>query len=174
MPVYEREVVVDAPFDEVWEFHSGASGLEALTPDWMNLRIESSVGPDGEPDPDVLEAGSRVESTVAPFGVAPRQRWVSAIVARAEGDGEAFFRDEMRQGPFPEWVHTHSFEAVDGGPESETSGTSSERRSDGGTRVHDHVEYELPVVRGLFGPLGWVGFEPMFRYRHRKTKELLE
>ncbi|QLH82667.1 SRPBCC family protein [Halosimplex pelagicum] len=157
MPVYEREVVVDAPFEDVWKFHSGASGLEALTPDWMNLRVESSVGPDGDPDPDVLEAGSRVESTVAPFGVAPRQRWVSAIVAREEGDGQAFFRDEMRAGPFPEWVHTHSFEAVDGG-----------------TRVHDHVEYELPVVRGLFGPLGWVGFEPMFRYRHRKTKELLE
>ncbi|WP_135364076.1 SRPBCC family protein [Halosimplex halophilum] len=157
MPVYERETVVDAPFEEVWEFHSRASGLEALTPDWMRLRVESSVGPDGEPDPEVLETGSKVEATVAPFGVAPRQRWVSYIAAREEGDGEALFRDEMLRGPFPEWVHTHSFEAVEGG-----------------TRVHDRVEYELPVVRGLLGPLGRIGFEPMFRYRHRKTRELLE
>ncbi|WP_123538837.1 SRPBCC family protein [Halosimplex salinum] len=157
MPVYERETVVDAPFEAVWDFHSRPSGLEALTPDWMHLRVESAVGPDGDPDPDVLDTGSKIESTIAPFGVAPRQRWVSYIAAREESDGEGVFRDEMMRGPFPKWVHTHTFEAVDGG-----------------TRIHDHVEYELPVVRGLLGPLGWVGFEPMFRHRHRKTKELLE
>jgi ligand-binding SRPBCC domain-containing protein len=174
MPVYERETVVDAPFEDVWDFHSRGSGLEALTPDWMHLRVESTVGPDGEPDPDVLEAGSVVESTIAPFGVAPRQRWVSAITAREESDGEAFFRDEMRRGPFPKWVHTHTFQAVEGGPASETSGTASASSADGATRIHDHVEYELPVVRGLLGPIGRIGFEPMFRHRHRKTKELLE
>ncbi|WP_436928049.1 SRPBCC family protein [Halosimplex amylolyticum] len=157
MPVYERETVVDAPFEEVWAFHSHHSGLEALTPDWMHLRVESAVGPDGEPDPETLETGSKIVSTIVPFGVAPRQRWISYVAAREEGDGTAMFRDEMMRGPFPKWVHTHTFEAVDGG-----------------TRVHDRVEYELPVVRGLLGPLGWIGFEPMFRYRHRKTRELLE
>lgn len=157
MPVYERETVVDAPFEAVWQFHSHHSGLEALTPDWMNLRVESSVGPDGEPDPETLEAGSRIESTITPFGVVPRQRWVSVITARDEYDGRGVFRDEMEAGPFPHWVHTHTIEAVEGG-----------------TRVHDHVEYELPVVRGLLGPVGRIGFEPMFRYRHRTTKELLE
>jgi hypothetical protein len=30
------------------------------------------------------------------------------------------------------------------------------------------------VVGDLFGPLGWVGFEPMFRDRHRRTKRILE
>ncbi|WP_459192620.1 SRPBCC family protein [Halosimplex sp. J119] len=157
MPVYERETVVDASFDDVWEFHSTAAGLEALTPNWMRLRVESTVGPDGEPDPDVLDAGSKIEATIAPFGIAPRQRWTSHIVAREERDGQARFRDEMVHGPFPTWVHTHSFEGL------------GDR-----TRVRDHVEYELPVVGGLLGPLGWIGFEPMFRYRHRKTKELLE
>jgi ligand-binding SRPBCC domain-containing protein len=157
MPVYERETVVDARFEKVWDFHSRSSGLEALTPDWMNLRVESAVGPDGELDPEILETGSKVESTIAPFGVAPRQRWISYIVAREEGDGEAMFRDEMLRGPFPKWVHTHTFEAVEGR-----------------TLIHDHVEYELPVVRGLLGPLGWIGFEPMFRHRHKTTKQLLE
>ncbi|MFC7194179.1 SRPBCC family protein [Halosimplex aquaticum] len=174
MPVYERETVVGAPFEEVWAFHSHHSGLEALTPDWMHLRVETAVGPDGEPDPETLEPGATIESTIAPFGVAPRQRWVSRIVAREEREGTATFSDEMVRGPFPKWVHTHTFEAVDGGAASESSGTSSERSSDGGTRIHDRVEYELPVVRGLLGPLGSIGFEPMFRYRHRKTKELLE
>jgi len=157
MPVYERETVVEAPFEDVWDFHSRSSGLEALTPDWMHLRVESAVGPDGELDPEILETGSKIESTIAPFGVAPRQRWISYIAAREHGDGEAMFRDEMTRGPFPHWVHTHTFEAVDGG-----------------TRIHDHVEYELPVVRGLLGPLGNLGFEPMFRHRHKTTRELLE
>jgi hypothetical protein len=38
------------------------------------------------------------------------------------------------------------------------------------------VEYELPggALGRAVSPLGWVGFEPMFRGRHKKTKELLE
>jgi len=68
MPVYERSTHVDAPFDDVWAFHSRGSGLEALTPDWLHLRIEESTGPDGQPDPDVLEEGATIVSSVRPFG----------------------------------------------------------------------------------------------------------
>jgi ligand-binding SRPBCC domain-containing protein len=159
MPVYERDVYVDAPFDEVWAFHSNERGLIALTPGWMGLTVERTVGPDGEEDPETLLEGSRVVSTMKPLGVAPTQRWTSHIVAREEGDGTAMFRDVMEEGPFPHWVHTHRFDAVDGG-----------------TLVRDRVEYELPLgpLREALGPLGRIGLEPMFRYRHRKTKQLLE
>ncbi|WP_254273969.1 SRPBCC family protein [Haloarcula marina] len=160
MPVFEREVRVAAPLSEVWEFHSTGDGLVALTPDWMHLRIEETRGPDGDPDPEVLDAGSVVVSSIRPFGVGPRQRWVSEIVAREEDDGEAMFRDVMTEGPFPEWEHTHRF------------------RADGedATIVRDHVEYELPggPLGRAVGPLGFLGMEPMFRYRHRETKALLE
>ena len=160
MPVFEREVRVTAPLDEVWEFHATGDGLEALTPGWMNLRVEESRGPDGEPDPEVLETGSVVVSSVRPFGVGPRQRWVSEITARGESEDSAMFRDVMREGPFPHWSHTHRFRA----------------EGDQTTVVSDHVEYELPggPLGKLAGPFGVVGFEPMFRYRHRKTRELLE
>lgn len=159
METFERTVRVAAPLDEVWEFHSTSDGLVALTPDWMNIRIEEERGPDGEPNPDVLEAGSVVVSTVAPFGVLPRQRWVSEIVDRSREDGDAMFRDVMVEGPFPHWEHTHRFAAV--GDE---------------TVITDHVEYELPggPLGRAVGPLGFLGFEPMFRYRHRETKRLLE
>ena len=159
MSIYERETVVAASFETVWDFHSDERGLEALTPGWMNLRVESTTGPDGDPDPDVLEEGAVVESSVRPFGVGPRQRWVSHIVARREEDGRAVFRDVMAEGPFPHWEHTHRFEAVEGG-----------------TRVTDRVSYRLPggALGRAASPFAWVGFEPMFRHRHRRTKGLLE
>ncbi|WP_251342491.1 SRPBCC family protein [Haloplanus halophilus] len=159
MATYRRRTRVDAPLDSVWDFHSRVSGLEALTPDWLNLRIEAVRGPDGEPDPGILETGSRIDASIRPFGVGPRQRWTSVITDRVRDGASAYFRDEMVDGPFRRWEHTHRFFA-DGAK----------------TVVDDRVEYALP-----FGPLGEavaplarVGFEPMFRYRHRRTRALLE
>jgi ligand-binding SRPBCC domain-containing protein len=159
MAVYRRQVRVAAPFDEVWDFHSGVSGLEALTPGWMGLDVEAVRGPDGEPDPDVLETGSRIRMSMCPLGVGPKQEWVSRIVERERGDEQGFFRDDMEGGPFAKWVHTHRFVA-DGD----------------GTIVDDEVEYELPGggVGRAASPLARVGFEPMFVFRHRKTRQLLE
>lgn len=159
MATYRRETRVAAPLEDVWDFHSDVSGLEALTPAFMNLRVEGVTGPGGDPDPEVLEAGSRIDMSMRPFGVGPRQTWTSVITEREAGDGSAMFRDRMEGGPFPEWVHTHRFFA-DGDE----------------TLVVDSVDYRLPggPVGELVGPLGWVGFEPMFRYRHRRTRELLE
>lgn len=159
MHTYERTVRVDAPFEEVWRFHSTTAGLEALTPKWMRLGIESVTGPDGESDPDELDTGATVDASVQPFGIGPRQQWTSEIVARDRSAGSGYFRDTMRDGPFREWEHTHLFYA-----------------DDGQTVVRDHVEYELPLgpLDNLVGPLAVVGFEPMFRFRHRRTKDLLE
>ena len=163
MPSYVRETVVDAPLDDVWGFHSQIRGLEALTPDWMGLRVERVIGADGEPDPDRLDAGSEIALSMRPFDVGPRQHWTSVITEREHGDDTAFFRDEMVHGPFDRWVHTHAFFAD--GPE---------------TVVRDHVEYELPLAHRLGKlavatvPFSQAGFEAMFRQRHRTTKAQLE
>lgn len=160
MASYERETRVRAPFEEVWAFYSHVDGLEALTPGFLNLAVERVVGPDGTRDRDQeLVVGARVASSVQPFGVGPRQRWESEIVERERHDGAAYFVDEMVDGPFPEWRHTHSFYA------------------DGEfTTIRDHVRYRLPggPVGDAAGSLGRVGIEPMMRYRHRRTRELLE
>jgi ligand-binding SRPBCC domain-containing protein len=159
MPVYQRRTRVAAPFEEVWDFHSRASGLEALTPGWMNLRIESIRGPDGDPDPEILEAGAQIEASVRPLDVGPRQRWTSVILEREREGGSAYFRDEMADGPFRRWVHTHRF-----------------FDADGVTVVDDRVEYALPLgsLGDALGPLARLGLAPMFRFRHRRTRELLE
>lgn len=156
MPTYSRRTRVPAPLSDVWAFHSRVEGLETLTPDFLHLDIGPVRGPDGEPDPELLIEGSEIEMSLRPFGVLPRQRWVSEITEREEKAGRAWFRDEMHDGPFPHWVHTHLFFA-DGD----------------GTVVEDRVAYELPLgpLGRLFGPLGVLGFEPMFRDRHRRTRK---
>ncbi|QFU83426.1 SRPBCC family protein [Natronorubrum aibiense] len=165
MPSYDRRTTIDAPLEDVWQFHSRVSGLEAVTPDWMGLRVERVIGPDGEPDPDVLESGSEIALSMRPFGVGPRQHWTSLITDRDRSDGSAYFRDEMVHGPFDRWEHTHSFYA------------DGDR-----TVVHDHVDYTLPCggledVAGLgtgITAASQVGFDTMFRTRHRLTKAHLE
>lgn len=159
MPTYERRTRIDASLDDVWDFHSQISGLETLTPSWLRLRVESVVGPGGERHPDVLEEGSEVTLSMRPFGVGPRTAWTSRIVERERGDDAAYFRDEMVDGPFDRWLHTHAFYA-----------------DDGATIVRDRVEYALPggVLGDVLGPFARIGFEPMFRQRHRATKDALE
>ncbi|MDY6780759.1 MAG: SRPBCC family protein [Halobacteria archaeon] len=185
MPSFERETFVAAPFEDVWEFHSNIDGLESLTPGWMNLEVESVIGPEGDSDPEVLEEGSEARLSMKPLGVLPRTGWKSVIKERREpsemkdedGNSEggqeeaegvdadegaedtAYFVDEMVEGPFKRWVHTHSF-----------------RKEEAGTVVHDRVEYELPMwLLGRVGsPFFRVNLRMMFRYRHRKTKEILE
>jgi len=158
MAVYERSTRIRASFEDVWAFHESVAGVVAVTPDWFRLRVESVVGPDGTPDPDVLEVGAEVTLSIQPFGLGRRQRWTSRITAREREDGHGYFRDEMRAGPFRRWRHTHRFSAVPGG-----------------TRLTDHVEYALPLgpARGLSG-FAWPGFEFVFAARQRLTKQHLE
>ena len=161
MPTYRRTTRVPAPIEDVWAFHSTVDGLRELTPGWMNLRIGGVEGPDGSPDPAVLVAGSEIQMSIRPFRVGPRQRWTSRIVER-DPDGEttpersARFVDEMEDGPFRRWEHTHAFYAD--GEE---------------TLLVDTVAYRLPFgpLGDLAGPPAKVGFEGMFRDRHRRTVE---
>ncbi len=163
MATYRRETRVPAPIEDVWAFHATIDGLRELTPEWMNLRIDAVEGPDGEPGPEVLKKGSRIRMSMRPFGVGPRQRWVSRIVDRKPDeepvDGSAYFIDDMVGGPFSRWVHTHAFYA-DGDE----------------TLLVDTVEYRLPL--GPLGtaatPVATVGFEGMFRDRHRRTRDRFE
>lgn len=156
MANYHRQVRVAAPLSEVWDFHSRIEGLTELTPEWMHMEVEGVRGPDGEAAPEILEAGSQARLSVRPFGVGPRQRWTSKIVYRDEDEEHAVFRDTMEDGPFREWVHTHRFVAV----------------GDDETIIHDDVEYRLPLggLGDVAAAFAVVGFEPMFRYRHEKTK----
>lgn len=104
--VYTRESHVPAPLSEVWEFHTSVEGVTAVTPDWMRMRVDHVVGPDGEAGVDDLAAGSQVTLSVRPFGVGPRQRSTSRIVECDRAEDGAVLVDQMVDGPFSRWEHT--------------------------------------------------------------------
>jgi len=158
MATFERSTWIDAPLAEVWAFHATTDGLVHVTPDWLGLRVEGVDSPGEAYDAPELTAGAEVTLVVRPVGGGPRVRWTSRIVARERDDGRALFRDRMISGPFQTWIHTHRFAA-----------------EDGGTRMVDHVQFELPL-----GPLSGAsavalpGFELVFADRHRRTRTILE
>jgi len=147
MPIFERSFKVNAPLHEVAAFHDDPASLVAITPPPVRVTIQRFDKP--------VRAGSRVifRLGVGPFGVL----WDGII---AEHVDLSYFRDVQNKGPFGAWSHTHSFTA----------------EADG-TRVNDRVEYKPP-----FGSIGKL-IDPlvvrpsltfMFKYRARKTRELLE
>ena len=150
MAAFERSFVVRVPIGLVWDFHRDPVGLTKITPKPIRVQIEAYDFP--------IRKGSRVLLRVLVLGLIA-VRWNSQIT---EYVPLQHFTDEQikGQGPFKAWKHTHRFAAV----------------SDG-TRITDHVEYELPF--GLLGRMverviGRLLIGAMFTARAQATKAYLE
>ena len=149
-------MVFDAPLEQVWQLHTTGTGLAQLTPSVADLRIEAVRG--GESD-EPLPKGAELDISTNPARIGGRDHWTAVITESTADVDRALFRDEMREGPFPTWVHTHRFESV----------------YDDETVMRDRIEYRLPTVAGDFvSPLAVVGFEPVFAYRHWKARRILD
>lgn len=121
--------LVPADQDRVWDFFSRAQNLGRITPRSMSFEIHTE-------NPST-EAGSTIDYTVRPlFGIPTKWRTLIDAV-----DAPNSFRDIQEKGPYKSWVHEHRFTRVDGG-----------------VRVDDRVEYEMP-----FGPVGALGHRMVVR-----------
>jgi uncharacterized protein YbjT (DUF2867 family)/ligand-binding SRPBCC domain-containing protein len=114
---------VPADARRVWDFFSSATNLGRITPGSMGFEIHT-------PDPST-ESGSIIDYTIRPlFGIPTRwQTRIDAVEAPKR------FRDIQVKGPYKSWLHEHRFTEVDGG-----------------VRMDDRVDYEMP-----FGPVGALG-----------------
>jgi len=110
----ERELVVNAPRERVFEFFSDPSNLECLTPPWLHFRILT-----GELE---MRKGLTIDYRLRVRGVPVA--WRSEITA---WNPPLSFKDEQVRGPYRLWVHDHTFTPVEGG-----------------TRVTDRVRYAVP------------------------------
>ena len=154
MAVFQRQTRIAAPLERVWSFHSTIAGLERLTPSMADLRVEDIRLPEGS-EGDVLVEGTEIDLSVRPVPFGARTEFTSIIVEREEGDGEAFFIDEMRGGPMAEWRHVHSFTAA------------GEQ-----TLLDDHITFKTGHG-DLVDEATRLGMAVGFAYRHRRTREIL-
>jgi len=127
--------------EDVFAFFSDAHNLERLTPEWLNFQILSSLD-------EGIREGSLIDYKLRLRGVPIR--WQTEI---SVWEPSSRFVDEMRRGPYREWIHEHRFE-----------------ERDDGTLMTDEVRYAVPggglVHRLLVRP----DLERIFRYRREQLQ----
>lgn len=146
--VFEGEQELPLPLETVFAFFSTPHNLEAITPPWLNFKIES------QSTEEIVE-GTEFEYKLKIRGLPAR--WRSRIDL---WEPPYRFVDLQLSGPYALWHHTHSFERTEGG----------------GTRIHDRVRFALPM--GRLGDLvagAWVqrDVRKIFEYRAQRIEELL-
>ena len=117
-----REQFVARPIEEVFAFFSDAGNLQEITPPFLDFAILT-------PRPVAMRAGTLLDYRLKWHGVPIR--WRTEIL---EWSPPHRFVDLQIRGPYRLWHHTHTFEAVEGG-----------------TRMIDVVDYELPL--GVLGEI---------------------
>src|SRR5512142_3100165 len=140
--------VVPADLASTWAFFSDPRNLARITPPSMGFVIPRGL--------DETHEGQVIDYTVRPLaGIATT--WRTGIERVDPGRA---FTDVQLRGPYRRWIHTHTFTPVEGG-----------------TRVDDVVEYELP-----FGLLGRIAhslavrarLDEIFRFREQAIRSIFE
>ncbi len=144
---FEAEMWLPLPIREVFAFFTDVANLDRITPPWLHFHIVT-------PTPLVLQTGTRIDYQLRVKGIPIR--WRTEIL-----DWEPPYRfvDQQLKGPYRQWLHTHTF-----------------AEKDGGTMMHDRVEYAVPgwfleplLDRFFVGP----DIRKIFAYRQEKIQELL-
>ncbi len=139
--VFERTVPVPVPVQTLFAWHERPGAFVRLSPPWDAPRVlEQSGG---------IRDGATVTLRVHSGPLPTTWR----LVHRDYVPNRQFV-DELREGPFAHWVHTHTF-APDG-PDAST--------------LRDHIEYALPLGAlgdAVAGSFAESTLERVFRYRHQ-------
>ena len=141
----ERTTFLPRPRPEVFAFFSDAHNLERITPDFLRFHILT-------PDPIVMRPGARIDYELKLFFIP--LRWRTII---EEFVPDSHFVDVQLSGPYRTWRHRHTFSDAEGG-----------------TLMHDHLDYEIP-----FGPIGKVAralfvrrtLDSIFDHRNQAIQE---
>ena len=140
-----KKTRIDAPVEEVFKWHSRPGALERLSPPWDPVRVIERKGGINKGAKVVLE----MKAGHFPY------RW---IAEHSDYEENRMFRDRQVRGPFPHWVHTHSFEPDD--PE--------------GSFFEDRIDYALPFYpfgKLLGGAIVEAKLARIFKYRHATAIE---
>jgi ligand-binding SRPBCC domain-containing protein len=137
----ESDLWLPRPLDEVFAFFADAANLEALTPPWLHFRIRT-------PKPIAMRAGMLIDYSIRVHGIPIS--WQSEI---SIWEPPHRFVDIQRRGPYRRWAHTHGF-----------------AEAQGGTRVTDSVEFDVPFAFAA----GWFvkrDVEKIFAFRRQALRD---
>jgi ligand-binding SRPBCC domain-containing protein len=133
---FQSEIWLPLPPEEIFPFFADAGNLDAITPPWLDFQIVT-------PRPIVMRAGTLIDYKLRLRGLP--LRWRTLI---KEWQPPFRFVDEQLRGPYRQWIHTHTFEA-----------------RDGGTLARDVVHYAVPFDFLTHGWLVRPDVEKIFAFR---------
>lgn len=143
MPRFVRTVRIDAPAEDLFDWHRRPGAFERLSPPWEKVRILSRSGG--------IEDGARVRLRLSKGPIS----LIWELVHRDYAAGRRFC-DTQTSGPFREWTHTH--EMIPEGPRA--------------SRLEDRIDFVLPIPPLgdlLAGRVVESQLHRLFRYRHAIT-----
>lgn len=145
--LFTQETFLPYAIDFVFDFFSNAENLQALTPPSLHFQILT-------PLPIQMKPGALIDYRLRLFGIP--FRWRTRIDT---WQPPHLFSDSQLKGPYRKWVHTHTFEPVEGG-----------------VLMRDQVHYLSPggplepLINKLFvAPQ----VQKIFAYRNKALKSLL-
>ena len=114
--ILKRELAIDLPRSEVFNFFSKAENLQRITPPELGFQIIT-------PQPIGMGEGTIIEYRINLHGIS--MGWKTLI---SKWDPPNEFVDEQLSGPYKQWIHRHTF--IETGPNT--------------TMIEDEVKYRLP------------------------------
>lgn len=130
---------INQPIETTFEFFSKTENLELITPQHLNFKVSHQSS-------SSIEEGTHIQYRLKLHGIP--FKWTSLIKSWEPNHS---FIDIQIKGPYHTWHHTHRFESLDGG-----------------TLIHDEVQYRCPFsFLGRIMNLLWIRkeIESIFSYR---------
>ena len=137
---------IPTDIEKLFEFHCDTNNLPQITPPWIDVKIVDLKLP--------LHEKSSITLDIKQYGLT--NRWVMQI---DKMQPHHTICDKALKSPFKSFYHERKFEKVD-----ENNAT-----------LIDEITLELPLYPFsiIAVPFMKYDMDRMFRYRHKKTKELL-
>jgi ligand-binding SRPBCC domain-containing protein len=138
-----HKFIINEDIEKVWEFYTDIRHLEIITPKKLNLKIINTTN-------QKIILGQ--ETIISAKIIIIERIWRSKITFFQQYE----YIDEMVEGPFIKWKHTHKFQRI----------------NKNNTEIIDKVEFSLPY--GIFGKIGSIFFTKLLEqlFEHRKNETI--
>jgi ligand-binding SRPBCC domain-containing protein len=138
-----HKFIINEDIEKVWKFYTDIRHLEIITPKKLNLKIINTTN-------QKIILGQ--ETIISAKIIIMERIWHSKITFFQQYE----YIDEMSEGPFIKWKHTHKFKRINNNK----------------TEIIDKVEFSLPY--GIFGKIGSIFFTIILRqlFEHRKDETI--